>query len=196
MTETDSPRQPGIHRRQRGRRLGRLGLSLLLAVLVGAVVFAVLKWRGELSRHTSPRAAATSPIATSPPVSPPASVSSTLTSASPPPASSPAPTPAPSATAAPAPVLAPKVPLDVLNNSHIPGLAASARRTFIAGGWTVAKTGNYAHTVTSTTVFYPAGKRASALRLASQFPKIRHVAPAPSGLSTTHLTVVLARDWV
>jgi hypothetical protein len=59
----------------------------------------------------------------------------------------------------------------------------------------VSKTGNYTGTVSVTTVFYPAGERAAADRLAAEFPKIRRELLAPRGLSATHLTVVLARDW-
>jgi hypothetical protein len=92
-------------------------------------------------------------------------------------------------------VPAARLPLDVLNNTHIVGLAKQAARTFESGGWTVSKTGNYTHTVSVTTVFYPVGGHAAADRLAAQFPKVRRVLPAPGGLSTTHLTVVLARDW-
>ena len=88
-----------------------------------------------------------------------------------------------------------RVPLDVLNNTHIVGFAARAAKTFESGGWTVSKTGNYAGTVSVTTVFYPAGEHAAADRLVAEFPKIRRELPAPRGLSATHLTVVLARDW-
>jgi len=59
----------------------------------------------------------------------------------------------------------------------------------------VRKTGNYAHVLGATTVYYPSGQRAAAQLLASQFPKIAQVLPAPSGLSATALTLVLTKDW-
>ncbi len=85
--------------------------------------------------------------------------------------------------------------MDILNDTHISGLAAKAEKTLTSGGWTVPSTGNYAHTVTQTTVYYQPGQQASAQLLATQFPKIRRVLAAPSGLVAGHLTLVLAQDW-
>jgi hypothetical protein len=86
-------------------------------------------------------------------------------------------------------------PVDVLNDSRIAGLAARAAKSLTAAGWTVHKTGNYPHVLASTTLYYPSGQRAAAQLLASQFPKIADVLPAPTGLSTTNLTLVLTKDW-
>lgn len=83
----------------------------------------------------------------------------------------------------------------MLNSTHTSGLASRAAKTLTAGGWTVAETGNYPHTMSGTTVYYPAGQLASAQLLASQFPAIGRVVAAPAGVSTTDLTVVLAQDW-
>jgi hypothetical protein len=207
MTEPD-PRVGGTHRRtDTSGRLKVLLASMVVVALAAVAVVAVLKWRGESHRLPQPAASSTA----SPPASPtPADSGSPSASGS---AASTAPTsetPSPSVTAAAstsaAPVGSPtpaatteapivRPPLDVLNNSHITGLAAAARRTFIARGWTVAVTGNYATTVLTTTVYFPAGEQPAAQLLASEFPKIRRVLPAPRGVSTTHLTVVLARDW-
>jgi hypothetical protein len=84
----------------------------------------------------------------------------------------------------------------VLNNSRYTGLAASAAATFRQGGWTVARTGNYTGLVPTTTVYYPAGRRAAADQLARQYPKIQRILPAPAAFAHQHLTVVLARNWV
>ena len=74
-------------------------------------------------------------------------------------------------------------------------MAARAATTLTGGGWTVALTGNYPHPISGTTVFYPAGQLAAAQALAAQFTAIGKMAPAPDGVSTTDLTLVLAQDW-
>lgn len=85
--------------------------------------------------------------------------------------------------------------VDILNDTHISGLAASAAKTLRSGGWTVAETGNYPRSVSTTTVYYPPDKVAAAKQLAQQYRAIREVLLAPSGVSTTDLTLVLATDW-
>jgi hypothetical protein len=205
------PRGAGSHRRTDRGRLRLLLLSLLVVVIAAGAVVATLHWRGEdkklpaiaaktthptptPSTSTSPPAAASS-AATSPaagPSSPAAVSSSALPTATPAtPVSSASAGPSSSASQAPATQL----PLDVLNSTHTSGLAARAAKTLTAGGWTVAETGNYPHTMSGTTVYYPAGQLASAQLLASQFPAIGRVVAAPAGVSTTDLTVVLAKDW-
>jgi hypothetical protein len=74
-------------------------------------------------------------------------------------------------------------------------MAARARTTLSRGGWVVALTGNYSHSTSATTVFYPNGQLAAAQALAAQFTAIGKLAPAPNGVSTTHLTLVLGQDW-
>ena len=73
-------------------------------------------------------------------------------------------------------------------------MAARADTTLTHGGWIVALTGNYTHLI-STTVFYPDGQQAAAQALAAQFTAIGKMAPAPAGVSTTDLTLVLGQDW-
>jgi hypothetical protein len=83
----------------------------------------------------------------------------------------------------------------VLNDSRITGLAARATEQFRAAGWDVATTGNFkGPDVPETTIFYPDGDKAAADRLARQFG-IHRLQPATSDLSSSHLTVALARDW-
>lgn len=208
------PRSAGSHRRNDRGRVRLLLLSLLVVVIAAGAVFATLHWRGEdkklpavASKTTNP--APTPSTSTSGPTgSTSAATSSGAGPSTPAAVSSPAlptataGTPLGSAPAGPSasqssasPSAAAHLPLDVLNSTHTSGLAASAAKTLKAGGWTVAETGNYPHTMSGTTVYYPAGQLASAQLLASQFPAISRVVAAPAGVSTTDLTVVLAKDW-
>jgi hypothetical protein len=220
MTTPDQ-RGGGSHRRvDRGRRTRVLLVSLLVVVLAGAAVEASLHWRGESKRpsanaatsgYVSPSAtpSGSTPLASSPaaaptsapPVTPPASTLAAVTppppATSPPAATTPAVTPT---TASPAPSTSPSTPVakplvDILNGTHISGMAARAETTLSRGGWVVALTGNYSHSMSATTVFYPAGQLAAAQALAAQFTAIGKTAPAPNGVSTTHLTLVLGQDW-
>jgi hypothetical protein len=204
MTEPET-RPGGVHRRTDNRRLLKLLGSLLIVVIVAGGVVAALKWRGESSKpdaataatHTSSfspptgtphtSAAPVAPAA-SPPVSttPPAAVSTTASATTAAPAAKPTPTVSPSAT---------RLPVDIFNSTHISGLAAAAATTLTSGGWSIGETGNYPHSITVTTVYYPAGDLASAQLLAHQYPAIRQLAAAPSGLSTANLTLVLTTDW-
>jgi hypothetical protein len=218
MTTPDS-RAGGSHRRvDRGRRTRVLLVSLLVVVLAGGGVEAALHWRGESKRpsvnaassgYVSPRAtpsrstpAPSTPAASSPadaPTSaPPVTYPQSLTATPPPPAATtPAATPT---TASPAPSTSADAPaakplVDILNGTHISGMAARADTTISRGGWVVALTGNYSHSMSATTVFYPDGQLAAAQALAAQFTAIGKTAPAPDGVSTTHLTLVLGPDW-
>jgi hypothetical protein len=102
---------------------------------------------------------------------------------------------APTATTVPPVAVAPVVPVSVLNNSKIKGLASRAVTRFKAGGWPVPVQGNYrGGTIATTTVYYAPGQQASAQRFAKQFG-IARVAPRFPGLPTTGMTVVLTRDY-
>ena len=205
MTEPET-RLAGSHRRTNtGRRAKLLG-SLLVVVLAGAGVVAALHLRGESSKPHTPVAASSHTSSFLPPTgSPGSSVSPAPSLSSPvigsPPAStatSPASASTSRASVSPAPSTSASVarpPVDILNDTHISGLAASAARTLRSGGWTVAETGNYPHSISVTTVFYPSGQLAAAQELAHQYRAITKVLPAPSGVSTTDLTLVLATDW-
>ena len=195
MTEPDPLRPAGAHRRPAGKhRLAVLLASLLAIAIVAVAVRFILHDRGEPasaptpSAHSSFRSATPSSTA-SPSTS--ASVASPSPSSSPTPTATPAPTPAPK----PTPTPAPKPALDVLNDSRITRLAAHASEQFRAGGWSVATVGNFkGDDVPETTIFFPDAEKPAAQALAAQFA-IDRVLPAPSGLSSTHLSVVVARDW-
>ena len=220
MTTPDS-RAGGSHRRvDRGRRTRVLLVSLLVVVLAGVGVEAALHWRGESKRPSANApssgyvSASATPSGSTPSGSAPSASSPAVVPTSAPPVSSPAttlaavtpPPPAASAppvtptTASPAPSASASTPatkplVDILNGTHVSGLAARADTTLSRGGWVVALTGNYPHSISATTVFYPAGQLAAAQALAAQFTAIGKTAPALGGLSTTHLTLVLAQDW-
>ncbi len=92
-----------------------------------------------------------------------------------------------------------RVPLTVLNNTTVTGLAHSAAQDFESHGWRVSQVSNYTGRLAATTVFYrdgDAAQRRAARALAAQFPGIAQVAPTSTALSPgSGLTVVLAPDW-
>lgn len=96
---------------------------------------------------------------------------------------------------------APRMPLVVLNNTTITGLAKRASRTFEQGGWTVTKYSNYTNDILSTCAYYDpgaSGAEAAANALRAQFPGIKRVKPQFSELSAWHspIVVILTPDWV
>jgi hypothetical protein len=87
------------------------------------------------------------------------------------------------------------VPVLVLNNSRIKGLAARAAAVFRAGGWPVGGTGNLRGRTPVTTVYYPIGEEVTARLFAARFRAIRRVLPRPPGLPGSGLTVVVTREF-
>ena len=91
-----------------------------------------------------------------------------------------------------------RLPLVVLNNTTIQGLAEQARATFQAGGWTVTATGNLTNDILSTCAYYdPAvsGAQAAATALQAQFPAIKRVQPKFPELPAGPIVVVLTPDY-
>ena len=128
----------------------------------------------------SPAAPTATPKAlplTSPPLTTPAPAS---LAASPPPASA---------------VVAPVLPVTVLNNSRVAGLADRAAARLRAGGWPTPVVGNFRGRVAQTTVYWASGQQASAVRLARQFG-VGRVAPRFAGLPGRGLTLVVTRDYL
>jgi hypothetical protein len=105
----------------------------------------------------------------------------------------PVPEPEPAAQVEPPSVV---VPVLVLNNSRIPGLAERTAREFEAAGWPVSDTGSLRGRIRATTVYYPPGQQASAQELARLFPGIQRVLPRLENLPGSGLTVVVTRDYV
>ena len=101
-----------------------------------------------------------------------------------------APPPAPPAKPAVA-----EVPVIVLNNSRIEGLADTAAEVFRDGGWPVASTGNFRGKIPSTTVYYEAGQEAAARAFAARFDEVVRVRPRFATLPARGLVVVVTRDF-
>ena len=118
----------------------------------------------------------------------------------PPPLPEPAPADQPVAEApAPEPAAQPAatepVPVLVLNNSRVEGLAARAAAGFEQAGWPVRDTGSLRGRIRASTVYYPAGQQDVAREFARRFPGIERVLPRLAGLPGSGLTVVVTRDF-
>lgn len=93
------------------------------------------------------------------------------------------------------------LPVTVLNNSSLTGLASKVAGELEAGGWPIAELLNYSETqVPATTVFFTPGnaaEEAAAQALVVQFPEITGGAePRFEGLDGAGLTVAAVGDWV
>ncbi|MBF6193319.1 LytR C-terminal domain-containing protein [Nocardia implantans] len=93
----------------------------------------------------------------------------------------------PTTTAAPTTSTAARsVPVRVLNNSMVPGLAAKTAGQLEASGWTIAETGNYpGASIAKTTVYYgdSSGDKEAAQAIADQLGA--SVAPKSSAIGDT-----------
>ncbi len=96
---------------------------------------------------------------------------------------------------APAKPVVAEVPVVVLNNSRIEGLADTAAAVFRRGGWPVARTGNFRGKIPSTTVYYEAGQEAAARAFARRFDEVVRVRPRFATLPARGLVVVVTRDF-
>ncbi|MDT4891791.1 MAG: LytR cell envelope-related transcriptional attenuator [Pseudonocardiales bacterium] len=91
-----------------------------------------------------------------------------------------------------------KLPLVVLNNTTVTGLAQRAQASFAAGGWAVTSVGNLRNEIISTCAYYDVatpGAQAAATRLQQQFPAIQRVAPKFAELPSGPIVVVLTPDY-
>jgi LytR cell envelope-related transcriptional attenuator len=90
------------------------------------------------------------------------------------------------------------VPLIVLNNTTIHGLAQSAAQRFEDGGWTVTRFDNYQNDIVSTCAYYdPSDPKAkpAAEALRAQYPTIKRVEPKFPELPSGPVVVVLTPDY-
>jgi hypothetical protein len=90
------------------------------------------------------------------------------------------------------------VPLIVLNNTTVSGLAKQAAQRFESGGWTVTHFDNYQNTIISTCAYYDpndATARSAAEALQQQFPTIKRVEPKFPELPSGPVVVVLTVDY-
>jgi hypothetical protein len=120
---------------------------------------------------------------------------------------SPSPAPVPSAAApraaappvlpVPRPTVAPpaRVPVTVLNNSRITGLAARGAERFTAAGWPVAAVGNFRGRIPVTTVYYDPGLEPAAREFAGAVEGVVRVRPRFEGLPARGVVVVLTREF-
>jgi hypothetical protein len=91
------------------------------------------------------------------------------------------------------------MPLVVLNNTTIAGLAQQAANSFQAGGWSISEIGNLQNDILSTCAYYDPtvpGARDTARMLRHQFPSIKRVRPKFPELPTGPVVVVLTPDYV
>jgi hypothetical protein len=91
-----------------------------------------------------------------------------------------------------------KLPLVILNNTIVTGLAQQARATFVAGGWQVTSVGNLRDDILSTCAYYDpgvAGAQAAAEALMQQFPAIKRTVAKFAGLPAGPIVVVLTPDY-
>lgn len=93
------------------------------------------------------------------------------------------------------------LPVTVLNNSPVDGLAARVAAVLEANGWPIAQLLNYSETqVPATTAFFTPGiaaEEAAARAMVAQFPQISGGAePRFEGLNGSGLTLAAIGDWV
>jgi hypothetical protein len=174
-----------------GRRSPRWAATGLVAVAVVALgVLGVYSFASPHTRSTASAAAAPNSV----PVTAPATNLSDL-----PPlatgAVAPSVAPAPSAAAA-------HLPVTVLNETSITGLAARVSGAVKAGGWPVTDVGTYTpKDIATTTVYFTQGddaQRAAAVALVDQFPQVHGPVPRffdVPGQPTPGLVVVTTGDW-
>lgn len=90
------------------------------------------------------------------------------------------------------------MPLIVLNNTTITGLAKRAAHRFEAGGWTVTRYDNYQNDILSTCAYYDPSDpqaEAAAQALQEQYPTIKRVKPRFPELPEGPVVVVLTPDY-
>jgi hypothetical protein len=132
----------------------------------------------EAAQHTTPS------VAPSRPSKPPASESEFTTP--------------PGSETAPAPDAVKSVPLIVLNNTTIQGLAQQAADQFKAGGWNVTSVGNLQNDIISTCAYFERGDpqaKAAAKALRQQYPTIKRTKPKFPELPAGPVVVVLTPDY-
>ncbi|MFN2518125.1 MAG: LytR C-terminal domain-containing protein [Jatrophihabitantaceae bacterium] len=166
-----------LARRQRRERLVGIALAALGVVVLVIAVFALRTPDGHGT------------------VAGPATTTTTLTAKSAPKSAPPKTSPDNASSSSP---VANKLPLVVLNNTRVAGLAVQAKARFEAGGWTVTSTGNLTDDILSTSAYFdPAvpGAEAGARALQAQFPTIKRVVPKFAQLPPGPIVVVLTPDY-
>jgi hypothetical protein len=178
-------------RRRTRERLAGIGLAVLGVVVLAVAVFAIRN-----PRNGPHDAAPPSPSTTSPAVQ--SSTSAAPRSADP----SVQPTNVVPITAGASPGMtlarAQRVPLVVLNNTTIAGLAGQAAQRFKLSGWRVTSVGNLTNDILSTCAYYDPTEpraKAAATMLKHEFPTIKRVRPKFPQLPAGPIVVVLTPDY-
>jgi hypothetical protein len=167
-------------RHQRDRIAGILVVCLGLVVLAIAVV-ALREPNGHVSGSNATNVANGSPSnepSQSPPTLPPSGSAS--------------------ADHAPSTAELKAVPLVVLNNSSVVGLAAQAAQQFESGGWSVTRIADLQNEILSPCAYYDpsaTNARKAAKALQRQFPGIDRVKPKFPELPSGPIVVVLTADY-
>jgi hypothetical protein len=174
-----------VARRQQRERIAGIAVVCLGLVVLAVAIIALREPNGHVSGSGASNVAdrtQSSSIPTSPASSAPNTSSSTSSSSS----------ERPSLTELKA------VPLIVLNNSTVTGLAARAAQQFEQGGWTVTNYDNLQNDIISTCAYYDPtapNARAAAKALQRQFPGIVRVKPKFPELPSGPVVVVLTGDY-
>ncbi|MFI6776628.1 LytR C-terminal domain-containing protein [Nocardia sp. NPDC050412] len=168
--------------------------ALAMVLIALAIVFAGLgamslsssdsdtSGAGDTSSTTSRAAATTAVATTNPPVQTTSSALSSSVSATTKPSTTTTTTAAATTTANRA------VPVHVMNNSTVAGLAARTANELAANGWNVAEVGNYpGPNITNTTVYYGnnAGEKEAALAIADELGATAEPRPGGAGSGVT-----------
>lgn len=168
-------------------RAGGRPLWPTLIVLVGTVAAVALVLASVADRTPQPLAEGGDATAV------PSSPSATSAAPTPTPEPSDSPSPSPSPSASPTPAATPsEIPVDVLNQTLVEGLAGRAAVVLSDAGWTVGQIENTALGAPSTTVYVPTGLEDDADLLLDAFPMLTRTRPAFEGLNPAALTLVLA----
>ncbi len=172
--------------------------ALAVIVLVGVLILAFGEDGGDEADQAGSEPVAVATASPTPDPTPDPTLSATA-QATPSASASPSPSASlrasPDASLSPTPPAVDKVPVVVLNQTGISGLAAQFQKELEAGGWTVAGIDDFRGNVPATTVYFPPGMRPAAKALMEQFPQIGRIRPAFSGISPTQLTVILGKDF-
>jgi hypothetical protein len=172
------------------RRPRRVALSLLAMALVALAVLGVYSFATPETQETGAQDQATT--------------SAPATSSAAPDTSALAPETIPLQTTEAAPATPVRVPVTVLNQTDVNGLAAKIAEQIVGGGWESPAVGAYAGgDVSVTTVFFTEGdeqQRQAAVQLVDQFAgKLNGPAPrffeVPADVAAPGLVVVATGDW-
>jgi murein DD-endopeptidase MepM/ murein hydrolase activator NlpD len=192
----DAERRKAVARQEnRSERTATSGRGRRLAVALVAVAVVALGVLGVYS-FTSPKTKQAAHTAAT-------SHSAAPTDAAAPAAQSLPPLDTGTQSVASAPAAAPvKVPITVLNETSVTGLAAKLSSTFGGGGWPTTGVGAYkGNDVAASTVYFTQGdenQRQAAVALVTQFPQLSGPVPRffdVPGNPNPGLVVVAAGDW-